>query len=73
MNDTSAEVRHLLRERYANLTGAERLVMGAGMFETARTMALASFPAALSRREVQRRLCERFYGDLAERVFGLAR
>jgi len=70
MNDTIAEVRRLLRERYASLTGAERLAMGAGMFDTARAMALASFPAGLSAREVRRRLCERFYGALAERVFG---
>lgn len=70
MNDTSAAVRRLLHERYAALSGVERLTMGAGAFETARTMALASFPAGLPAREVRRRLCERFYGALAERVFG---
>ena len=70
MDDTSAEVRELLRKRYAELTGTERLTMGVEMFETARTMALASFPAGLSQHEVRRRLCERFYGTLAARVFG---
>ena len=70
MNDTSAEIRRMLRERYAKMTGAERLMAGAGTFETARAMALASFPAGLSMRENRRRLCERFYETLAERVYG---
>lgn len=70
MDDTSAEVRRLLRDRYARLSGAERLAMGADMFDTARALALASFSAGLSPREARRRLCERFYGALAERVFG---
>lgn len=71
MNDTSESVRRLLRDRYAQLTGAERLMMGASMFDSARTLALASFPRGLSPRETKRRLCERFYGrQLAERVYG---
>lgn len=70
MSDTSAEVRRLLHERYATLTGAERVTICAGMFDTARAVALASFPAGLATHEVRRRLCERFYGALAERVFG---
>jgi hypothetical protein len=45
----------MLRERYAKLTGAERLIMGAGMFETARALALASFPPGLTTRETRRR------------------
>ncbi len=70
MDDTGIEVRRLVRERFASLSGQQRLVMGAEMFEAARTIALASFPADLSAREIRRRLCERFYGKLSERVFG---
>lgn len=70
MNDTSDKVRRMLRRRYAELTGIERLLMGADMFETARSFALASFPPGLPPREVRRRLCARLYGPLAERAYG---
>ena len=69
--DTSPAVENFLRERYARLSGAERVVMGASMFETARKLVLASFPPGLPQQEVRRRLCERFYGAaLAEDVYG---
>jgi hypothetical protein len=68
--DTSPAVENFLRERYAELSGAERIAMGASMFETARTIVLASFPPGLPPQEVRRRLCERFYGTLAARVYG---
>ena len=70
MDDTSPKVAQLIRERYAQLSGSARVRMGAEMFETARTMMLASLPRGLPARETRRRLCERFYGALAERVFG---
>lgn len=69
MRDTTPEVENYVRERYRALSGIERLAMGASMLETARTLALASFPAGLSAQELRRRLCERFYGALAERVY----
>lgn len=69
MHDTTPEVARYVRDRLQALSGAERLVMGAAMFETARTLVLASFPADLPEEEVRRRLCERFYGALAERVY----
>jgi hypothetical protein len=72
MNDTSAEVARFVCARYAGMSGATRVMLGADMFELARAMALASFPPGLSERETRRRLCERFYGALAERVFGEA-
>lgn len=68
--DTSPAVEKFLRERYAKLSGAERLTMGASMFETARALVFASFPPGLTQRELHRRLCERFYGSLADRVYG---
>lgn len=70
MTDTTPEVARLVRELSARKTGAERLQMGAGMFETARTMVLASLPPGLPEQEIRRRLCARFYGELADKVYG---
>lgn len=70
MFDTTPEAARLVHELYARKTGAERLRMGASMFETARILVLASFPPGLSEREIRRRLCERFYGNLADKVYG---
>jgi hypothetical protein len=70
MDDTTAEVRQFVRERYARLSGAERLSAGAQMFESARALVIASLPPGLSGREMRRRLCERFYGAaLAARAY----
>lgn len=70
MDDTTDDVRRLLRARYAGFSGAERVVMGAQMFETARRFVLASLPRDLSAQERRRRLCQRLYGSLSERVYG---
>jgi hypothetical protein len=70
MIDTTPEVARLVRELCARKTGAERLRMGASMFETARTLVLASLPPGLSEWEIRRRLCERLYGELAVKVYG---
>jgi hypothetical protein len=69
MNDTSTEIAEMVRSRYLAMAPAERFIIGARMFETARAMAMASLPSGLSQQEVRRRLCERFYGDLAAEVF----
>ena len=66
MNDTPREIAEIMRERLMAHSGAERLAMGSRMFDAARAMVLASFPAGLSEIEVKRRLCERFYGDEIE-------
>ena len=70
MNDTSPEIAEMIRQRYLTMPAAERLVIGARMFETARAMVVASLPRGLSPKEMRRRICERFYGELAEEVFG---
>lgn len=62
MNDTPREIAQMVRERLIAHPGAERLMMGSRMFDAARTMILASFPAGLSEVEIRRRLCERLYG-----------
>ncbi|MBI4191402.1 MAG: hypothetical protein HY525_12805 [Betaproteobacteria bacterium] len=66
MDDTTVEVKRYMRERYARMSGAERLLIGNRMFESARTLVLASLPRGLSEQELRRRLCERFYGALAD-------
>jgi len=70
MTDTSPEIARMVAERYAQMSGVERFLIGVQMFETARTMVLASFPRGLSDDERRRRLCERFYGtDLARAAY----
>ena len=70
MDDTTPDVKRYIRERYARMTMAERAVIGARLFESARTLVLASFPPDLSEAERRRRLCERYYGrELADRAF----
>jgi hypothetical protein len=69
MNDTTPEMEPLVRERYLAMTPVERFLIGVQTFETAREMALASFPAGLSADEVRRRLYERLYGTLARKAY----
>jgi hypothetical protein len=45
------------------LSGAERFIIGARMFESARAIVLASFPANISNTDRKRKLYERFYGE----------
>ena len=63
ITDTSAEVAAIVRDRMMKLTGAERFVIGARMFETARALVLASLPENLSEAELKRVLFKRFYGE----------
>jgi hypothetical protein len=63
VTDTSPEVAALVRDRIMKLSGAERFVMGARMFESARAIVLASLPANISEPERKRMLYERFYGE----------
>jgi hypothetical protein len=48
MRDTTPEIEAMVRERYRAMTPAERFLIGVQMFDTARTIALASFPPGLS-------------------------
>lgn len=70
MNDTSPEIAEMLRRWYRKMSAVERFMIGVQMFDTARTIVLASLPAGLSEEERRRRLCERFYGDLAKHAYG---
>jgi len=62
MHDTSPSVERLYRQKLMERSPEERFVMGARMFETARTMALASLPRNLSFAERNFNIFLRFYG-----------
>lgn len=68
MNDTSPEIAAMIAARYAAMTGAERVRIAAGMFETARALVLASLPATATADERRRHLLHRFYPELVGRV-----
>lgn len=69
MNDTTPEIAKLVHERYMKMTGEQRMLIGMQMFDTARKIALSSFPKDISEYEKRRLLCERFYKDFADKAF----
>jgi len=69
MNDTTPEFTELLRQRFLALAPAERVSLCADMFDTARALVEASLPPGLDPLERRRKICRRFYGDLADRAF----
>ncbi|HEY6241951.1 MAG TPA: hypothetical protein VIW78_14075 [Burkholderiales bacterium] len=69
MNDTTPEFEKVVRERLLALAPKQRVSMCADMFETARTLVEASLPPGLDPIERRRRICRRFYGDLADKAF----
>jgi len=66
MNDTSLEIEEKFHEMMMARSGAERVVMGASMFDAARAIVLASLPKDLPADELRRRLFERIYGEPLE-------
>jgi hypothetical protein len=66
MNDTSPEIDQKVYEMMMARSGAERLIMGALMFDAARDMVLASLPKDLPEEELKHRLFERIYGQPLE-------
>lgn len=69
MNDTSPEIEKMVRDRYMQMTGEERFLIGIQMFDTARAIVLSSLPKDLSEKEKRRQVCERFYGTEAGQAF----
>ena len=63
MNDTNPQIAELVRQRILERSGAERIMMASGMFETAKAMVLASLPPGLTEIEIKGLLVERFYGS----------
>jgi len=66
MNDTSLDIEEKFHEMMMARSGAERVVMGASMFDAARAIVLASLPQDLPADELRRRLFERIYGEPLE-------
>jgi hypothetical protein len=62
MNDTSAVVAALVRERHAAMTAEERWRVASSLFETARAIVDSSLPADLSREERRLAIVRRLYG-----------
>ena len=62
MYDYSSSVDEFYREKLMERSPEERFMMGIKMFETARSMVLASLPASLSPSERSFNLFVRFYG-----------
>jgi hypothetical protein len=61
----------MLRDRYAQMTASERVMLAITMFETAQRIVLSSLPRNMPDRERSRELCRRFYGeDLARKAYG---
>jgi len=71
VSDTSPEIARMVHDRYAKMQSVERFLIGVSMFETARAIVLASFPADLSPGKLRRKLCERLYPELAARAYGV--
>ena len=63
MNDTSPEMQKIYRDKLMTLPPEKRMIMCAQMFESARTMVLASLPEGLSQNEIRKHLLLRFYAD----------
>ena len=61
--DTSPEVHELYGFMVMQLSGEERLMRAAMLFNSARKMILSSLPKDLSPDELRRRLYERMYGE----------
>ena len=61
--DTPPEIERMIRDKIMALSGEERFIMGAQMFDAAREVVKASLPPGLSEAEQPRQLFERFYGD----------
>ena len=65
-SDTSPELARMVAERFNEMSGQERFMIGVEMFETARTLVLASLPPDATEDQRRQHLCERFYPELSK-------
>lgn len=63
MNDTNEKFEALVAERHRRMTTHERVIIAAGMFDTARAIVESSLPANLPRRDRRLVFIRRLYGD----------
>jgi hypothetical protein len=73
MNDTPKEIEDWFREMIMARSGAERLMMECQMFDTARSIIIASMPKDLPEDEFKLQLFERIYGAPLEKVLQTVR
>jgi hypothetical protein len=66
MNDTLPEIEQKMHELIMARSGAERLRMGASMFESAKAIIISSLPKNLPEDELKRQLFRRIYGSSLE-------
>jgi hypothetical protein len=66
MNDTSEDVELIFRKMLMRKSGSERVAIASGMFDSARAMMLASFPAGQSPDQIRKMLLERTYPELSK-------
>lgn len=69
-NDTPPETERRFRSMMLARSGAERLAMASGMFESARAIVLASLPDNLPDCDTRQLLRARIYPELGERASG---
>lgn len=62
MNDTDPDIEQMLFERYMKMTGEERVMIAASMYDTAREIVLSSLSPILTEKEKRVQLFLRFYG-----------
>ena len=62
MTDTPPKIERIMRDKLMALSGEDRFVMGAQMFDSAREMIKASLPRGLSESEQRKQLFKRLYG-----------
>jgi hypothetical protein len=63
MTDTPPEIARMVHDKLMARSGAERFVIGAQMFDSARAMVMASLPLGLSEAEQRFQLFQRLYGN----------
>jgi hypothetical protein len=64
MSDTPPEIERMMRDKLMALSGEERFVMGAQVFDSPREMIMASLPPGLSEAQRRRQLFKRIYGGI---------
>lgn len=63
MIDTTTEAEKIQSELFDKMTGEERMKIASDMFDTARTLVLASLDKNLNDKEKRKALFLRFYGN----------
>ena len=66
MTDTHPEIERMLRDKLMALSGEQRFIMGAQMFDSALEMINASLSPNLSDAERRRHMFKRIYGQELE-------